>query len=94
MCIMINIWNRLSYYRQVSNMRGTLLGNKIGDHSDVTCRRCSNYIFILDLTPGFTGLGEDSCTTRRETSKFGELVRLILEILQYYVDLGICQWFV
>ena len=26
--------------------------HKIGDHSDVVgaCRRCSNYIFILDLT--------------------------------------------
>ena len=91
---MINIWNRLSYYRQVSNIRGTLVGNKIFDHSDVACRRYSNYIFILDLTPGFTGLGEDNCTTRRETSKFGDLVRLILEILWYYVDLGICQWFV
>ena len=42
--------------------------NKIDDHSDVagaspvgaapTCRRCCNYIFILDLTPGFNGLGK------------------------------------
>ena len=48
----------------------------------IGCRRCSNYIFILDLTPGFTGLGEDNCTTR-ETSKFGDLVRLILEIYGY-----------
>ena len=23
------------------------------------CRRCSNYIFILDLTPGFNWLGKD-----------------------------------
>ena len=43
----------------------------------------SNYIFILDLTSGFIGLGEDNCTTSRETSKFGDLVRLILEILRY-----------
>ena len=43
----------------------------------------SNYIFILDLTPGFIGLGEYNCTTSRETSKFGDLVRLILEILRY-----------
>ena len=42
----------------------------------IACRRCSNYIFILDLTPGFIGLGKDNCTTRRETSKFGDLARL------------------
>ena len=34
-----------SNYCQVSNIRGTLVGNKIVDHSD-------HYIFILDLTPG------------------------------------------
>ena len=44
---------------------------------------CSNYIFILDLTPGFTGLGEDNCKTRRQAFKFGDLVRSILEILRY-----------
>ena len=26
----------------------------------IACRRCSNYIFILDSTPGFSGLGKDS----------------------------------
>ena len=35
--------------------------------------------------PGFIGLGEDNCTTRRETSKFGDLVRRILEILRKFV---------
>ena len=74
----------LLYYRQVSNIRSTL-GNKIVDHSDVVeaspARRCSNYIFILDLTTGFIGWGKDNCTTRRETFKFGNLVQLILEIL-------------
>ena len=34
--------------------------------------------------PGFIGLGEDNCTTRRETSKFGDLVRHILEILRKF----------
>ena len=29
----------------------------------ITCRRCSNFIFILDLTPGFSGLGKDNCKT-------------------------------
>ena len=74
-------------YRQVSNIRHTLVGNKIVDHSDVVgasiaCRRCSNYIFILDLTPGFIGLDKDNCKMRRETFKFGDLVHLILETLR------------
>ena len=47
------------------------------------CRRCSNYIFILDLTPGFKGLGKDDFKTRWESFKFWYLVRLILEILRY-----------
>ena len=38
---------------------------------------------ILDLTPGFIGLGKDNCKTRRETFKFDDLVRLILDILRY-----------
>ena len=33
----------------------------------IACRRCSNYIFILDLTPGFNGLHKDNCETRWET---------------------------
>ena len=47
--------------RQTSNISGTLVANKILDLSNVvsaSCRRCSNYIFILDLTPGFSGLGK------------------------------------
>ena len=27
----------------------------------IACRRCSNYIFILDLTSGFNVLGKDNC---------------------------------
>ena len=56
-------------YRQVSNISRT-------------CRRCSNYIFILDLTPGFKGLGKDDFKRRWESFKFWDLVRLILEILR------------
>ena len=62
-------------YRQTSNIKRTLVYNKIDDHSDVVRaspgRRCSNYIFILDLTPGFNILGEDNCKKRRETFQFG-----------------------
>ena len=72
-----HIDGRINYdYRQVSNIKSTLVGNKIVD------RRCSNYIFILHLTPGFIGLGKDNCKTRRETFKFWDLVRVILKSLR------------
>ena len=49
----------------------------------IACQHCSNYIFILDLTPGFNRFGRDKCKTRRETFKFLDLVHLILDILWY-----------
>ena len=45
----------------------------------ITCRRCSNYILILDFTPGFNELDIDNCNTRRETFEDWDLVRLLLE---------------
>ena len=58
-----------------------LVSYKIIDHSDAVgafaYRRCPNYIFILDLTPGFNGLGKDNSKMRRETFKFWVLVHLI-----------------
>ena len=45
----------------------------------MACRRCSNYIFILNLTPGFNGLGKDNCKTRQETFMFWDWMGLILE---------------
>ena len=36
----------------------------------IACRRCSNYIFILDLTPGFNGSDKDNCETRRDSFEF------------------------
>ena len=73
-------------YRQVSNIRRTLVGNKIVDHSDVVgaspvgaAPTTSSY---LDLTAGFIGLGNDNCKTIGETYKFGDLVWLILESLR------------
>ena len=48
------------------------------------CRRCSNFIFILDLTPGFNGFSKDNCKTRREIFKFCDLVRLVQEVLRYH----------
>ena len=53
-------------YLKTSNIRGTLVCNKIVDHSDVVeASRCSNYIFILDLTSGFKGFGKGSRKTVR-----------------------------
>ena len=46
----------------------------------MACRRCTNYIFILDLTLGFNGLRKVNYKTRRETFKFWDLVRLTLEV--------------
>ena len=57
----------------------------------IACRRCSNYIFILDLTPGFNGLGKDNCKTTWEWFKFWDLVHLILEILRY-ISLALNCW--
>ena len=52
-------------------------------------RRCSNYIFILDLTPGFNGLSKDNCKTKRKKIQFWDMVGLILEVWWYmfaYMD--------
>ena len=75
---------------------------KIVDHSDHACRRCFNYILILDLTSGFNGLGKDNYMTRRDAFKFGYLVWLIWEIWRYIVfsymylpkTLPVCLWII
>ena len=92
----------VSYTLKNSNIRHTLVGNKIVDHSDVVgaspvsaalscswsiaCQRCSNYIFILDLAPGFNGEGKDCCRMKREILKFRNLVHLILEIWPFILS--------
>ena len=61
------------HYRKASNIRHTFVGNKIVDHSDVVGASpvaSANYIFILNLTPGFNGSGKDNCKTRWETFVF------------------------
>ena len=59
----------------------------IKQHANVeyrqACRRCSNYIFVLNLTHGFNELGKDNYKMRREAFKFWDLVRLILETSRY-----------
>ena len=73
-------------YRQTSNISCTFVGNTLADHSNavgVFHRRCSQYIFILDLTHGFNTLGKANCKTRRETSRLWNSVRLILDVSGY-----------
>ena len=52
----------LFIYRKISNIRRTLVGNRIVDRSDVVGASPvgANYILILDLTSGFKGFGKDS----------------------------------
>ena len=49
----------------------------------IACRRCSNCIFILDLTSGFNGLDRDNSKTKLKSLKFWDLVHIILEIIRY-----------
>ena len=61
---------------QTSNISNISVGNEIV----ITCRGCSNYILILDWTPGFNVLGKDNCEMRRKTFKLLDLMHLILEV--------------
>ena len=50
----------------------------------IACRRCSNYIFILDLTPGFDILRKDNCKPWWETFRFGIWCFFFSEISPVY----------
>ena len=58
-------------HRQISNINRTLVDNKIVDHWDVVgsspvgAAPTTGYIFFLDLTPGFNGLGKDNWNEAR-----------------------------
>ena len=71
-------------YCQTSNIRCTLLGNKIVDHSDVGGALPVGAAPITSSfstsTPGINGLGKGNWKTRRETFKCWDLLCLILEI--------------
>ena len=57
-----------------------LVQNHLYQFDNEAWRRFSNYIFIFDLTPGFSGLGKDNFKTRREIFKIFNLVRLMLAV--------------
>ena len=61
-------------------MSGNLVGNKTVDHSDVFGAALFQLLLHLDLTPGSNELGKGNYKTRRKTYKFGDLVRIILEV--------------
>ena len=69
------------HYCQTSNIRRILVWQwncwSLRCIWSIACRRCSNYIFTLDLTPGFSGLGRDNCKTRRKSFKFWDFVSYI-----------------
>ena len=75
--------NSNEIYRQTSNISPTQSAISLRCSWSIAYRRCSNNIFILDLTPGFNGLGKDNCKARRETFELGDLMRLILEVWRY-----------
>ena len=87
----------LQTHCQTSNIKQIIVGNRIVDNLDVVGAvpvGCSNYIFILDLTHAFNGLGKDNCKTRWETFKFWDLVWLILQVWQWasWVQLPCALW--
>ena len=75
-------WRKIC--RQNSNTRLILVSKKkcwsLRCMWSIACRRCYNYIFILDFTPGFNRLGKDDCKTRREIFKYLDLVRFYLTV--------------
>ena len=76
-------------YLKVSNIRCTLVGKKIFDHSDVVgAAPTGDYIFSLNLTHGFNGSGKDNSKTRWETFMFWDWVCLILENWRYIYSIG------
>ena len=71
----VDFW--FEYYCQISNISHTLVCNELVYHSDVVgaslddAWRCSNSIFMFDLTPGFNGLGKGNCKTNIKVLEFG-----------------------
>ena len=73
---------RCAIYRQTSNISDALVGNKIVDHSHVGG---ASPVGAAPTTSSFSTniLHKYNCKTRRETFKFSDLVRFILEIWRY-----------
>ena len=76
-------------YHQTSNIRHTLVGIQLVDHSDVVgalpvgAASTASSFTTSPGTPGYNGLSKYNCKTRPESFEFFNLVCLILEVLQY-----------
>ena len=81
-----------SHYHKTSNMRGTLVGNIIVDHSDVVG---TSPVSAAPTTSSFltwhlaSGIVKDIRRTVRESFRCWDLVRLILETWRYCVAIAI-----
>ena len=73
----ISLRIRSKVHHQTFDISRILVGNKVVDHSDVVGAP------PVDLMIPANGLGKDNGKTRRKTSKFCGLVRLILEISRW-----------
>ena len=76
--LLSNLWYKPHFSRQYNCWSHRCIWS-------IVCRRCSNCIFILDLTPGFNGLGKDNCRTRWETFRFWDSVCLYIKGLTVYI---------
>ena len=75
-------------YCQTSDIRHTLVSNTNVQHSlrcswSIACRRCSSYIFILDLTLASKDWAKTTRWDENHKFKFLYWVHLILEVWQY-----------
>ena len=80
----VDVIPRDTHYRQTSNISKQYNCWSLRSTWSIACRCCSNYIFILDLTSSFSGLGRDNYITRWETFKFWDLVPLVIEVYGIY----------
>ena len=67
LCLALCCLGYVVIYRKTSNIWRTLVGDKIVDHSHVVGASPVGNIFILDVTPGFKGFGNDSLKRVRES---------------------------
>ena len=76
-CSLIGLPSNLSYKSHLSRQWNCW---SLRCSWSIACQCCSNYIFILHLTHGFSGFGKGNCKMRREIFKFLDLIHPILEI--------------
>ena len=85
-------FHKLPSNLQYTHISRTLVGNKncwsLKCNWSITWRRCSSYIFILELTLGFNRFRKDNYKTKRETFKFWDSVSFILEVYNFLFRIG------